>query len=60
MQSRVFEGDNCVVGPAGELILSGINLGRLARDFNTPFYLISERILENNYQRLVRGFSGVE
>ncbi len=57
MQPRLFESDNCTIGPAGELIFSGVNLDRVARKFETPFFLISEPILEGNYRRFVKGFS---
>lgn len=60
MQPRLFEGDNCAIGPSGELDFNGADLGQLAREFDTPFFLISERILEENYWRLVKSFSELQ
>lgn len=56
---RLFESDRTVVGPRGELIFDGADLGRLARTRETPFFLISEEILTRNYHRLVEGFSSI-
>lgn len=57
MQQRLFEGDNCVIGQRGELVFNGVNLGQLAREFGTPFFLISEHTLEENYRRFIKSFT---
>ena len=59
MQPRLFDSDHTTVDAAGELRFNGIELGRLARGFETPFFLISERILEDNYRRLTGSLAGV-
>ncbi|WP_337286644.1 alanine racemase [Candidatus Methylomirabilis sp.] len=59
MQQRLFEGDNCTIGQSGELIFNGVDLGRLAREYETPYYLISENILRANCRRFMAGFEGV-
>lgn len=60
MQSKLFASDHCLIGPQGELIFNGVSLGQLARKLDTPFYLISESILEDNYRRFFGSFSGVK
>lgn len=60
MQPRLFEGDHCAVGPSGELVFNGVNVGRLAQEFGTPFFLISERILEDNCRRFAEGFPEIK
>jgi diaminopimelate decarboxylase len=59
MHPQLFDSDRCAIGPTGELIFDGVELGQLARGLETPFFLVSERILEDNYHRLVTGFSSV-
>ncbi len=46
--------------PSGRAALDGYDLAELAERFPTPFYLISEGQLRDNYRRLVRAFSAVE
>lgn len=60
MQSRLFEGDRCDLGPNGELVFDKVDLGRLSQTLGTPFFLISERILEENCGRFMQGFSKLE
>ena len=60
MLPRLFESDHCVIGAAGELIANGTDLGRLARERETPFFLISEQILVDNYKRLMGSFAGID
>ena len=60
MHPGLYENDRSTVGPRGELVFDGVDLGRLARERETPFFLISQGILEQNYRRLVEGFSTVE
>lgn len=60
MQSRLFEGDNCAIGQNGELVFNGVELGQLARKFDTPFFLLSEHVLEENYWRFVKSFSQIK
>jgi diaminopimelate decarboxylase len=60
MPPRLFESDRTAVGPRGELIFDGADLGRLARTRETPFFLISEAILTQNYRRLLDSFSSIE
>ena len=60
MSHGIYENDCTIVGPRGELVFDGVDLGRLARERETPFFLISQGIMEQNYRRLVEGFSTVE
>lgn len=60
MRHALYENDRSIVGPQGELVFDGADLGRLARERETPFFLISEGILTQNYRRLLEGFSGVQ
>lgn len=60
MRPRLFESDHCAIGPSGQLSFNRVDLGRLARARETPFFLISEEILESNYRRLLEGFAGIE
>jgi len=60
MAPNLFESDLSAVGPRGELVYDGVDLGRLSRERETPFFLISEHILEQNYRRLLSGFSGIK
>lgn len=59
MEPRLFEGDFSRVGPQGELYFDGIDLGRLARELDRPFFLLSERVVEHNYARLARAFAAI-
>jgi diaminopimelate decarboxylase len=60
MRHALYESDCSIVGPRGELVFDGVDLGRLARERETPFFLISEGILTRNYRRLQEGFSGIQ
>lgn len=59
MLPTLFESDNSTIGPAGQLIYNGVDLGQLARTVDTPLFLISERMLEENYRRFTAGFAGL-
>ncbi len=45
---------------SGRAMFDGHDLAELAKRYPTPFYLISERQLRDNYSRLCDAFSGVE
>jgi diaminopimelate decarboxylase len=60
MPPKLYENDRAIVGPRGELVFDGVDLGRLARERETPFFLISQEILEQNYRRLLQGFSTIK
>lgn len=60
MQAQLFDSDKCVVGPAGELVFDGIDLGDLVRKNETPFFLASEGILEDNFRRFTSGFASIQ
>jgi diaminopimelate decarboxylase len=60
MPPRLYENDRAVVGPRGELVFDGVDIGRLARERETPFFLISQEIVEQNYRRLLEGFSTIK
>ena len=59
MVHHLFESDHCSITPAGHLVFDGKNLVELADQFKTPLFLISERILTENYRRFVRAFAGI-
>jgi len=59
MVPRLFESDHCDITDGGQLVFDGVNLVELADRFKTPLFLISERILEENYRRFVSGFEGI-
>jgi diaminopimelate decarboxylase len=59
MLPRLFESDHCTITTGGQLVFDGVNLVELADRFKTPLFLISERILEENYRRFVEGFAGI-
>lgn len=60
MLPTLFASDHSSIGPAGQLLFNGVDLGQLARTLDSPLFLISERILEDNYRRFLSGFAGVE
>jgi diaminopimelate decarboxylase len=59
MADTLFPTDRAEIGPAGQLIFDGVDLCRLAQEYETPCYLISENILRANYRRFMAGFEGV-
>jgi diaminopimelate decarboxylase len=59
MRPRLFESDHCRVDARGRLIFDGVDLTELVAQRQGAMFLISERILRENYARLVEGFSTV-
>jgi diaminopimelate decarboxylase len=59
MQPTLYESDHATVDRDHRLRWNGVDLGRLAREYPTPFFLLSERILEENYRRLTGSLAGV-
>jgi diaminopimelate decarboxylase len=53
----LYPTDRCEVTPAGHLIFDGVDLVRMAQEYPTPFFLLSETILRANYQKLVAAFA---
>ena len=46
--------------PSGKAVFDGHDLGELAERFPTPFYLISQKQLRENYEAFQSAFSGVD
>ncbi|MBI3059288.1 MAG: hypothetical protein HYY81_08285, partial [Deltaproteobacteria bacterium] len=59
MEDKLFSTDRAETNPAGHLIFDGLDLSRLAQQYETPFFLISENILRANYQRFMAAFEGL-
>lgn len=59
MQDRLFPTDRAETNPAGHLIFDGLDLSRLAQQYETPFFLISENILRANYRSFMAAFEGL-
>src|SRR5687767_258822 len=59
MVPSLYPSDHCAVGADGRLSFNGVDLGTLTREYPTPFFLLSERILEDNYRRLTGSLAGV-
>ncbi|HEY2774542.1 MAG TPA: alanine racemase [Candidatus Binatia bacterium] len=52
--------DHFVWEPSGKASIDGYDLAELAKKYPTPFYLISQGQLRDNYRRLRQAFSSVE
>lgn len=59
MKDSLYPNDRCEVTTAGHLLFDGVDLGKMAREYPTPFYLFSERILRGNYDTLATAFADV-
>jgi diaminopimelate decarboxylase len=59
MRPRLFESDHCRVTAEGRLLFDGVDLTDLVARRQGAMFLISERILSENYARLVQGFASV-
>lgn len=59
MRERLYPTDHCAVNARGHLVYDGIDLSRLALEYDTPFYLLSQRILQTNYEKFVAAFAGL-
>src|SRR5262245_12649345 len=51
--------DRCDVSAGGHLIYDGIDLPRMTLEYDTPFYLFSERVLSANYEKFAAAFAGL-
>ena len=54
------QGEHFVWETSGKASIDGHDLAELAKKFPTPFYLISQGQLRDNYRRLRKAFSSVE
>ncbi|MFA5089764.1 MAG: hypothetical protein WC510_01865 [Candidatus Omnitrophota bacterium] len=43
----------------GEIVFDGVDLKRISKEYETPFFLMSERQLESNYESFLKAFSGI-
>ena len=59
MQDKLFPTDRVETNPAGHLIFDGLDLSRLPQQHQTPFFLISENILSDNYRKFMAAFEGL-
>jgi len=59
MDHKLFPADRADIDPSGHLIFDGVDLGWLAQQDETPFYLISENILRANYRMFMAAFEGI-
>jgi diaminopimelate decarboxylase len=51
--------DHSEISPAGHLVFDGVNVVEMAREYPTPFYLMSENILRTNWGRFMDAFAGL-
>lgn len=54
------QGEHFVQDASGKASIDGYDLAQLAKRFPTPFYLISQGQLRDNYRRLRQAFASVE
>ncbi len=59
MNERLHAMDRCDVTAGGHLIYDGVDLSRMALEYETPFYLLSERVLRANYEKFVAAFAAL-
>jgi diaminopimelate decarboxylase len=57
VKERLYPMDRCDVNAGGHLVYDGVDLTRMAREYETPFFLLSERILRSNYEKFAKAFS---
>jgi diaminopimelate decarboxylase len=54
------QAEHFVWEPSGKATIDGYDLAELAKKYPTPFYLISQGQLRDNYRRLRQAFASVE
>jgi diaminopimelate decarboxylase len=54
----LYPNDRCEISPAGHLVFDGVDVVDMAREYPTPFYLMSENIVRANWTRLMAAFAG--
>ena len=59
MKDSLYPNDRSEITSAGHLKYDGVDLAKMAREYPTPFYLFSERILRSNYDKLTAAFADV-
>ena len=59
MKQRLDPMDRCDVTAAGHLVYDGVDLSRMALEYETPFYLLSERVLRANHEKFMAAFAGL-
>lgn len=59
MNDALYPNDRSEISPTGHLVFDGIDVVEMAREYPTPFYLMSENILRGNYARLMAAFSAL-
>ena len=59
MNESLYPNDRCEITAAGHLVFDGVDVVRMAQEFPTPFYLLSENILRANYETLMASFSAL-
>ena len=57
MKDSLYPTDRCEVTSTGQLLYDGVDLGKMAGDYPTPFYLFSERVLRSNYEKFMSAFA---
>jgi diaminopimelate decarboxylase len=58
VKERLYPMDRCEINAGGHLSYDGIDLTRMALEYETPFFLLSERIIRTNYEKFTQAFSG--
>jgi diaminopimelate decarboxylase len=58
VNDALYPNDRCEISPAGHLVFDGVDVVELAREYPTPFYLMSENIVRANWARLMAAFAG--
>jgi diaminopimelate decarboxylase len=58
VKERLYPMDRCEINAGGHLLYDGVDVTRMALAYETPFYLLSERILRANYEMFVAAFAG--
>jgi diaminopimelate decarboxylase len=59
VKDSLYPNDRSEITSAGHLLYDGVDLAKMAREYPTPFYLFSERILRSNYDKLTAAFADV-
>jgi diaminopimelate decarboxylase len=56
---KLYPSDRSEISAAGHLVFDGLDLAAAARDYPTPFYVLSENILRANYEHMIAAFAGL-
>jgi len=60
LKKMIKKGYGVIEIKESNVFFDGINLEKVAEEYKTPFFLMSERQLEDNYRNFLQAFSGVK